>query len=274
MVDVDPESRETGIVEPADTAAFSTPRPRVGLLGATTSLVDIAIVTYDVDPERLMRHLPAGLVPDHLTMSDGRTRALVSALTFRDVDFRFRGLPLIHTAFVQTNYRAYVRAGAERAVWFFGTTLTTRLASLPRRAWSMPWWTVEGHLEAEWSDSVCRGWRSRAAGRWGSMEVELAGTDQPMGVLDGFHDADHAALVLTHPLIGYYTGVDGRLGKYRVWHERMTPTIGHVVTARYQVFEDAGLIEADAQPHSVLLQQRSDFLIDLPPRRIVARSRP
>jgi uncharacterized protein YqjF (DUF2071 family) len=252
--------------------AFATPKPRLGPLGASTALVDIAIVTYDVDPDRLKRSLPRGLEPDVVTLSDRRPRALVSAVTFRDVAFRFRGLPIVRVGFVQTNYRAYVRARRERAVWFFGTTLTSRLAAIPRLTWQMPWWTIRGTLDAEWSGGVCRRWRSRAEGRWGSLEVELEGTDQPMGAMDGFADPELGAFVLTHPLVGYYTRFDGLLGKYHVWHERMTPTIGRVLRARYGVFEDAGLVAPGAPPHSVLLQRRSDFLIQLPPRRVAVLS--
>jgi len=86
-----------------------------------------------------------------------------------------------------------------------------------------------------------------------------------MGRLDGFADVDDAAVVLTHPLDGYFTRSDGRLGRYAVWHERLRPELGRAVRADYAVFRDAGLVEAGSIPHSVLLQRSIDFDVVLPP---------
>ena len=68
---------------------MTTAPPRPGPLAAMTTLEDIAIVTYDIDPDALAEMLPEWIVPDVLTLGDGRRRALVSAVSFRDVDFRF-----------------------------------------------------------------------------------------------------------------------------------------------------------------------------------------
>ena len=102
-------------------------------------------------------------------------------------------------------------------------------------------------------------------GPLGGADVEVAGTGQPMGRLDGFTDTDDAAVVLTHPLDGYFTRSDGRLGRYAVWHERLRPELGHAIRADYAVFRDAGLVEPGASPHSVLLQRSVDFDVLLPP---------
>lgn len=120
-----------------------------------------------------------------LTLADGSRRALVSAVSFRDVDFRFRLVPFIRLGMLQTNYRTYVRAGGARAVWFLGSTLTSRSVEVPRRLWSMPWHRVDATLEVTWDGQVCRSWRSTVTGSWGGMDVELAGSAEPMGRLDG-----------------------------------------------------------------------------------------
>ena len=166
---------------------------------------------------------------------------------------------------LQTNYRAYVRAGGERAVWFLGSTLSSRSVEFPRRLWAMPWHRVDGILEATWDGATCRSWRSMVIGRWGGMDVELAGTSEPMGLLDGLTDEAEAARLLTHPLAGYYRRLDGRVAGYRVWHAAMHPTRGDAVRARYDVLESAGLITPAQAPHSVLLERRSDFIVYLPP---------
>jgi hypothetical protein len=228
----------------------------MGLLGATTTLRDFALITFDVDPSALAQLLP------------GRRRALVSAVNFRDVDFAFRSAPFLRASFVQTNYRAYVRRAGERAVWFFGTTLASRLSIIPRTLWGMPWHRVDASLEADWAGTGCTRYRSASDGPWGSARIHLSGTDTPATVLDGFLSPDEAALVLTHPLVGYFAHRRGGVGMYRVWHERLQPTVGHAIEARFDVFESLGLVTPGQAPHSVLLQRESLFLVELPPSRV------
>jgi hypothetical protein len=194
----------------------------------------------------------------------------VSAVCFRDVDFRFRLAPFVRLRMLQTNYRAYVRAGGERAVWFLGSTLTSRAVSLPRTVWSMPWHRVDATLEATWDRGVCTSWRAMATGPWGGLDAELTGTADPMGALDGLADPADAARLLTHPMAGYYRRLDGSVAGYRVWHRPMHPTMGSVIRARFDVLEDAGLVARGQAPHSVLLEGRSDFIVYLPPTRLDA----
>ena len=98
-----------------------------------------------------------------------------------------------------------------------------------------------------------------------NADVELEGTTEPVGRLDGFADRDTTMRVLTHPLEGLYRRRDGRLGGYSVWHPRFAPTLGTARTARFAVFEDLGLVRPDAKPHSVMLQRSIDFSVLLPP---------
>ncbi|MET0771682.1 MAG: DUF2071 domain-containing protein [Candidatus Limnocylindrales bacterium] len=244
------------------------PAPRPGPLAAMTTLEDIAIVTYDIDPGALATLLPPWIEPDVLTLADGRRRALISAVSFRDVDFRFRLVPFVRLGMHQVNYRAYVRTGGERAVWFLGSTLTSRSVGIPRRLWSMPWHRVDATLEATWDGTTCRSWRSTVTGSWGGMDVEVTGTTEAMGRLDGMADERETAMLLTHPLIGYYRRLDGHVAGYRVWHEPMRPTRGHAVRARFDVLEGPGLVTPGQVPHSVLLERRSEFIVYLPPTRL------
>ncbi len=223
-------------------------------------------MTYDIDPDALSALLPPWIEPDVVALADGRRRALVSAVSFRDVDFRFRLAPFVRLGMLQTNYRAYVRAGGERAVWFLGSTLTSRSVEVPRRLWSMPWHRVDATLEATWDGATCTRWRSTVSGSWGGMDVEVEGTDEPMGTLDGMADEAETARLLTHPLAGYYRRLDGRVAGYRVWHAPMRPARGRLVRGRYDALEQAGLVVAGQTPHSVLLERRSDFIVYLPPR--------
>ena len=237
-----------------------------------TTLRDFALVTFDVDPDVLARLLPDGygFEPEVVTLADGRPRALVSAVNFRDIDFRFVSARWLRVSFVQTNYRAYVRRNGARAVWFFGTTLASRLAVLPRVAWSMPWHRVDATLEADWVDARCTRYESDSHGKWGSCELSLSGSDASAAStpLDGFANAHEAALVLTHPLVGYFGHGRRGVGRYEVWHAPLRPSLGSAIRARFSPFEERGLTVPGQAPHSVLLQRSTDFAVLLPPTRL------
>ena len=247
--------------------AFARPRPRRRWLDATTTLENFALVTFDVDPAALAARLPAGLTPEVRRLDDGRDRAFVSAVSFRDVDFRFAAAAAIRVSFFQTNYRAYVRGpDGRRAVFFFETTLDSVLGALPRRLWGMPWYAGRTRIVAAWDGQRCLAYRHRCIGRRNAANVDLVGTALLAGRLDGFADADDAAVVLTHPLDGYFLRPDGRLGRYEVWHDRLRLRLGQAIRARYAVFERLGLVDPAAVPHSVLLQRATEFDVLLPPR--------
>lgn len=250
---------------------FETP-PRLRGLDAATTLADVAITTFTVDPAALALRLPPGVDPDTVTLDDGRRRALVSAVTFRDLDFRLAFANRIRFSFVQTNYRAYVRIGDRRLVWFFGTSLDSPLVAVPRFAWRMPWHGGTMRLAATWDGDRCTSYRQSTRAAWAAADVELEGTDEPVGRLDGFADRDEALLVLTHPLDGLYRRRDGGLGGYSVWHERFAPRSGIARTARFELFERLGLVEAGAEPYSVMLQRTIDFAVLLPPLRFPGES--
>ncbi len=250
---------------------FATPRPRLRPLDALTTLEHFALITYDVQPERLAALLPAGygFEPEIATLADGRRRSFVSAVNFRDVDFRFTAAPFVKVSFEQTNYRAYVRRNGERAVWFFGTTLASRTAALPRLMWGMPWHRVSASLDATWDGNRCVAYESRSTGTWANATTRLEGSAQPLGVLDGWSTPEEGALVLTHPLIGYFAhNRGGGVGRYAVWHAPLKLTVGRVIEARFSAFEDRGLIQPGQEPHSVLLQRSTDFVVVLPPTRV------
>jgi hypothetical protein len=249
-------------------AAFARPRTRLRWLDATTILQDFALVTFDVDPAALIRLLPPSLTPEVRTLDDGRQRAFISAVSFRDVDFRFALAPRLRASFFQTNYRAYVRGADDRqSVYFFGTTLDSPFVVMPARMWGMPWHPGRTSIRATWAaDGACTSYRHTCRARWGDADVDLVGSGERPGRLDGFADAEDAAHILTHPLDGWFSRPDGRLGRYAVWHERMRLTVASANRARYAVFEDLGLVTAETRPHSVLLTPAIEFDVLLPPR--------
>jgi uncharacterized protein YqjF (DUF2071 family) len=244
------------------------PRPAARLRDVTTTLADFAIITYTVDPGTLSALLPKEFTPEVFTLDSGRRVAFVSAVPFHDLDFRFGFAPWLRFSFGQTNYRAYVTYGGKRCVWFFGTSLATNWVLIPRYWWKLPWHHARMKIETSWEAELCTRYRLTTAANWGNAEAELQGSDEPTGRLDGFATAEETALVLTHPLAGYYTRRDGHLGSYSVWHERLNLHRGSVGHARFDVFEKLGLVEPGTPPHSVLIQRRTEFIIQLPPCRI------
>lgn len=251
---------------------FGRVRPHARRTDASTQLRNFALVTFDVDPDALAATLPPELRPEIRTLDDGRARGFVSAVSFRDIDFRFRGAGFVRASFNQTNYRAYVFGpDGRRAVYFYETTLDSRLAVIPRRLWGMPWFGGHTTIDAEWDGRRCRSYRHRCTGSRNAVDATFAGaTDadgQPRvaGRLDGFTDAAETYAVLTHPLDGFYRHPDGRLGRYSVWHPRLAPTLGTAGRARYAVFERLGLVRPGVTPHSVLLQPAIEFDVQLPP---------
>lgn len=244
------------------------PRPAPRAQDVVTTLADFAIATYDVSPEALAGLLPAGFAPDTFTLADGRRRAFVSAVPFRDLDFRFHAAPWARFAFAQTNYRAYVTYQGKRCVWFFGTTLDTPFVTVPRLAWKLPWHRARTRLEAGWDGDRLVSYDLQTRGRWGEARLQLEDDGAPAGTLDGFEDEDACAFVLTHPLTGYMHRLDGRLTTYSVWHERLAMQRARPLEARFEVFENLGLVERSQAPHSVLVQRETEFLIQLPPRRL------
>jgi Uncharacterized conserved protein (COG2071) len=242
-----------------------TAPPALRGVDAWTTLVDFSLVTFTVDPAALGALLPEGVRPEVVTLDDGSQRALVSAASFRDVDFRLAFASAVRGSFVQTNYRAYVRIGDRRLVWFFGTALGSRLAAVPRYAWRMPWSRADMRLRATWDDARCLDYRLDTRADGGSAGLSLEGTPEPLGRLDGFADTDETLRTLTHPLEGLFRRRDGGLGAYAVWHRRFTPSVGIARTARFEVFERLGLVAPGAVPHSVMLQRSIDFAVLLPP---------
>jgi uncharacterized protein YqjF (DUF2071 family) len=237
-------------------------------LNATTTLRDFAIVTYAVEPKRLAALLPPGFEAETFTLGDGSSRGFVSAVPFRDLDFRLACAPALRFAFGQINYRAYVRYRGERAVWFFGTMLDSPLVAVPRYFWRLPWHHARISIEASWAGARCESYALDAHASWGNAGLRCTGTAQDAGCIDGFADAAETSLVLTHPLRGYYYRRDGRIGTYSVDHERFAMKRAATAEARFTVFEDLGLLETTAQPHSVLLLAETVFTIALPPRAL------
>src|SRR5262249_41449305 len=105
---------------------------------------------------------------------------------------------------------------------------------------------------------------------WAPAQLEITDSGNPPQRLSGFSNLESALVVLTHPMHGYFFRRDGKLGTYRIWHDRASVTLGGIQQARYPLLAKLGLVqEGDhGRLHSVLIQPSIDFTIYLPPSRV------
>lgn len=245
-------------------------------IDAVATLAHFAIITWAVPPERLRPLIHPRFDLDLIRSAEGDARALVSVVPFEDQDFHFAGLPWPRWRFGQTNYRVYVRdrASGERLVWFLGTCLDSWTVAVPRLLWRLPWHRGRSRFDCRWDAGLGRygHWSLRTDSDWAPLALALADEGRPPGGFDGFADRDEAMRVLTHPLRGAFYRRDGQLGGYSVWHARLQPTEGRLLSARVGLLDRLGILSfaEQAQAHSVLMQPTTLFRIYLPPRRLPA----
>jgi len=134
----------------------------LGWLDVRSKLLHFALINYAVPIDRLRPHIPEAhfeIVPFEI---GGQTCGLLSVVPFLDDDFHYARLaPFAKFRFGQTNHRVYVidRSTREHAVWFFGTTLGSRLVHCARTLWRIPWHHATYHIDCQY-DSEARRYRS------------------------------------------------------------------------------------------------------------------
>lgn len=240
------------------------PRPRWH--HSQTWLDDLVIVTWAVDPQLLAEQLPNGFEP--LTWPRAGTPvALVSMVAFRDRDFHFRFWPYTRLQCGQINYRAYVRHRGLTGVWFFGTSLDSRLVAVAQRLWRMPWHHDRIDVAAQWQGDRLARMTVRANGPWGNADLDLVGAAGPVGSppIPGLAMGQELTEVLTDPVRGWFRRTDGRVGRYSVAHAPMIMSPATVVTARSAVFERLGLIAPGVAPIDARATPAIRFDVHTPP---------
>ncbi len=251
------------------------PEP-VGRWDVRSRLAHFALVNYALPKERLAPHIPQDRFEIAGFEIGGRRQAMMSAVPFLDLDFHFPRLaPFAKFRFAQTNYRVYVndRRTGEPAVWFYGTTHASRTVANPRLVWRLPWHSARYRVNCKHNAAAGRydSFHITADSPWAPAEIELEDTGTPVALCEGFHSPEEVALVLTHPVDGYFRREDGQFGHYSVWHEQMRLTVARPQRLWFGLFERLNLLSRDemSRPHSVFLCPEVEFLIHLPPRRLI-----
>lgn len=243
-------------------------RPAPRGIDVVTKLQQFAIITYAVDPARLLPLIPPRFKLDTIIV-EGEEAALLSVVPFIDVDFTSAVFPFPRFRCGQTNYRMYIidQQTGERAVWFLGTVLDSWTLVVPRHLWRLPWYA--GRIDFKNVVENGRGlqYQMRTVSQWASAEVHLVDSDAEEAVFPGFPDSESALVYLTHPLTAYYYRRDGKLGSYRVWHERLQMRPLQCIEARFDLLDRLGIIPFAEQrlPYNVMFQPETEFTIYLPP---------
>lgn len=235
-----------------------------------TALAHFAIITFSVDPE-IARRLVHPRFELDLVEYGGRSHALLSVVPFIDFDFHFAALPWFKWTFGQTNYRIYVTDSetGEHVVWFLGTTLDSNSVLIPRYLWNLPWHRGRIQFDCEYDESrrAYSKYHMSTSNSWANATVELEDSGQQPTYLSGFDCLETGLVLLTHPRVGYYYRRDQRLGSYSIWHDRLVPSQARLVNGSFDLLDRLQLtVSRDVQNvHSVLLQNKADFTVYLPP---------
>lgn len=243
-------------------------RPAGGWLQVESLLRHFALISYAIPAERMKKLLPPGLELLRLPI-DGQPCGLISVAVFFNQGFHYtRLVPSLRLNFGQTNYRIYVQnADGDPGIWFLGTSLGSVLYRLPRLLWDMPWHGAKYSFDCPYHGGYRR-FAVDIRSAWGKARIEAHDTGEPMPLLPGFDSRAQQALLLTHPISGYFTRRDGRIGKYSIWHPPAQLTRAEPGELYFKVLETSGLLtRAQMQrPHWLLLQHEIAYDIHLPPQ--------
>jgi hypothetical protein len=233
----------------------------------------LAIVTYAVDPALL-----ANMISERFTLTtlpiEGNERALVSAVSFLNDNFRLAAYPSPKLKMAQVNYRTYVtnRTNGERCVWFLGTVLDSWTVIVTRCLWMLPWHKgkIELTCDIDLGSGRYRKYKMQTLAEQSAADLELRQDGTERLDLPGFPDLETGLIYLSHPLHGFNRRLDGRLSHYRIWHPRINLRAARLERATYEFLNNTALVSwrEQQQPHSVMIAPASDFTIYLPPRTI------
>lgn len=257
---------------PAEVLAQRLQPGKPGIWDVQTTLRHFAQVNYAVQAKKLARYIPMDRFEIPEFSINGSRMAMLSAVSFEDVDFRFqRLLPFVRFHFAQTNHRAYVidRRTSQHGVWFFGATLGSPVVAFARRVWRIPWHRAHYRVDCSYSESKRRymAYHMLIESAWCSAQINIWDSGAGLSLQEGFETMDEMRLILTHPVDGFYNRLDGIPGRYSIWHDSMDMTLGQASELYFSLYDRLGLLSKyDMQhPHSIFLCPQVAFEIHLPP---------
>ncbi|OTG81659.1 DUF2071 domain-containing protein [Acinetobacter sp. ANC 4648] len=249
------------------TVLYSRPQPTG--IDVQCKLQHFALISYAIDPDRFSQIIPKRFKLDTILVH-GHEKALLSVVPFIDIDFTSACYPFPKFNMGQTNYRVYVidQETQEHGVWFIGTTLDSWTVFVPRFVWLLPWHKAKIHFDCQQDHhGNYQSYKMTTYSEWAAAEVHLTQSRQEEWYYAGFPDLESYLVYLTHPLAGFYHRRDGKLGTYRVWHDRLHPTPAKLLHAKFELLNRLNLVSFNDQlkPYSVLIEPINEFTIYLPP---------
>jgi len=210
---------------------------------------DLALLNYEIEPDVLRPHIPAGT---ELDLWDGR--CFVSVVGFRFLKTRLMGVPVpFHSSFLEVNLRFYVRrkVGAEvrRGVVFIKEIVPRRaIAWVARVVYNENYVALPMRHAV---DNVSARYEWRLDGAWNGLA--LAG-------LGEWHVADPAseAAFITEHYWGYAVQRDGSTLEYQVEHPRWRVAQATEV----ELACDVGRLYGDEFAQALSREPASAFLAD------------
>ena len=245
------------------------PRPKPSGIDVQCQLQHFALITYAIDPEKFKDIIPTRFKLDTIIYK-GQKKALMSVVPFIDVDFTSAVYPFPKFRMGQTNYRVYVidQETQQRCVWFIGTTLDSWTLIVPRTVWMLPWHPAKIDFDCQQDNlGYYQSYKMHTQSAWANAQVELQQSAEDSWQYAGFPDLEHYLVYLTHPLAGFYHRRDGKLGTYRVWHDRLHPKPAQLISAHFDLLIRLDLVGLEDQqyPYSALIEPINTFTIYLPP---------
>lgn len=223
--------------------------------------LDVAALTWRVDPALVRAHVPAGVEAD----VDGGG-ALLSLVAFSFADARVLGVRIpLHQRFPEINLRVYVRRGEEAGVVFVRELVPRRLvAGVARGVFNEPY----RHEPLRCRTAVERGpdgderHVAHAVGADGAGRIELWAAPDAHVPAPGTLERQ-----LTHHTIGFGTGHGGATLAYRVHHPiwPLHAVRRHLLDVDLERLYGAPFARlADAEPIARTLAAGSEVTVGLP----------
>lgn len=249
---------------------FLHPRPKPKGIDVQCKLQHFALISYAIDPAKFENIIPERFKLDTIQYQ-GKEKALLSVVPFVDVDFTSAVFPFPKFTMGQTNYRIYVidQLTQERCVWFLGTTLDSWTLMVPRYLWQLPWHpaNIQFDCKQNVNTGLYQQYKMQTQSTWANAEINLSQSVNDCWNFEGFPNLESFQVFLTHPLAGFYHRRDGKLGTYRVWHDRLQPQPAQLHHARFELLDRLKLVSFEDQlhPYSTLIEPVNEFTIYLPP---------
>ena len=210
---------------------------------------DLALINYEIDPDLLLPHVPAGTEIDFW-----KGRCFVSIVGFRFLETRVMGIPVpFHTNFLEVNLRFYVRREVQgeirRAVVFIKEIVPRRaIAWVARVVYNenyvaLPMRHAVDHASARYEWLFDGAWNGLALSGLGDWRFQ--------------DSASEAAFIAEH-YWGYAVQRDGSTLEYQVEHPRWR--VAHAEHA--ELVCDVGRLYGDEFAEPLSREPASAFVAD------------